>query len=128
MPQQAPLARSGPPGATMACVSWLRGAYPVRVQGESMRPLLRPGARIMVATVRADDRLQPGAVVVARRPDRPAVVMVKRIIGVTPDGDLLLAGDNPAASTESVDFGPVKRTAVLGRARLRYWPLPPRLL
>jgi nickel-type superoxide dismutase maturation protease len=93
-----------------------------------MEPLLPAGARLLVVPLSPGARLRTGHVVVARRPDRPELVMVKRVIGITNDGGLLLGGDNPRASTESVDYGPVEPGTVLGRARLRYWPLPLRWL
>jgi type IV secretory pathway protease TraF len=53
--------------------------------------------------------------------------MVKRIEAF--DGDrVVLAGDNPAESTDSLVFGPVDRSAVLAIIRWRYWPIPPRRL
>jgi nickel-type superoxide dismutase maturation protease len=93
-----------------------------------MEPLLPAGARLLVVPVGPGTAVRTGQVVVARRPDRPDVLMVKRVIGITNEGGLLLAGDNPRASTESVDYGPVQPRDVLGRARLRYWPLPVRLV
>ena len=108
-------------------MSW-RGAYPVRVQGQSMSPLLPSGARVLVIPMDPSAPIAPGEVVVARRPGQPARLIVKRVIGTTREGGFLLGGDNPRASTESVDFGPVARADVVGRARLRYWPFPPRLL
>ncbi len=63
--------------------------------------------------------------VLARRPDRPEVEMVKRIAAF--DGDrVVLVGDNPAESTDSLVFGPVDRSAVIAVIRWRYWPIPPR--
>ncbi len=38
------------------------------------------------------------------------------------EGEYFLVGDHRGASTDSRDFGPVHRDAILGRATLRYWP------
>ena len=38
------------------------------------------------------------------------------------DGEYFLLGDNRAASTDSRDFGPVRREQLQGLAWLRYWP------
>jgi phage repressor protein C with HTH and peptisase S24 domain len=87
-----------------------------------MVPTLHPGDLCLVdwrATIRTGD------VVVARLPDRP--LGVKRAVALTPDG-WLLAGDNPAESTDSRTFGAVAANDVLGRVVLRYWPLSTRLL
>ncbi len=92
-----------------------------------MEPLLPAGSRVIASLYQGGGPLRVGDVVLARRPDRPEVEMVKRIEAV--DGDrLVLAGDNPAASTDSRTFGPVDRTAVLAIIRWRYWPFPPRRL
>lgn len=103
-------------------------AFPVRVRGESMRPTLPPGALVVAVPLDGAADPRPGDIVIARRPDRPEQEIIKRVLTVTADGEYVLAGDNPAASTESVDFGPVPRRLIVARVRWRYWPLPPRAL
>jgi type IV secretory pathway protease TraF len=71
--------------------------------------------------------LRVGQVVLARRPDRPLVELVKRIAALEGDRVVLL-GDNAAQSTDSRVFGPVDRQAVIAVVRWRYWPIPPRPL
>ena len=90
-----------------------------------MTPRLRPGA--LVVARRIDDRtpLRVGDVVVARRPDRPELEIIKRITAIDAGGAIFLAGDNPAASTDSRQFGAVTRQHIVARVRWRYWPLPP---
>jgi signal peptidase I len=43
---------------------------------------------------------------------------------VVPDGQLLVFGDHRRESADSRTFGPMPIANVLGRAWLRYWPLP----
>jgi signal peptidase I len=43
---------------------------------------------------------------------------------VVPDGDYFVMGDHRQASTDSRDFGPIRASDIIGRAWLRYWPLP----
>jgi nickel-type superoxide dismutase maturation protease len=95
---------------------------PIAVTGTSMAPTIHPGD---LCLVRWGASIRPGDVVVARLPDRP--LGVKRAIEFTPDG-WVLAGDNPAASTDSRTFGAVPATDVLGRVLVRYWPLSTRPL
>jgi len=89
-----------------------------------MLPVLGEGALIAAARLDSDATLRVGEVVVARRPDRISVEMVKRIRSVDGQGNVFLLGDNPAASTDSRHFGVVPRNLVLARVRWRYWPLP----
>jgi len=90
-----------------------------------MAPRLRPGALVVAEPLDDVAVLRPGDVVVARRPDRPQLEIIKRIHSIDAAGTIFLVGDNPAASTDSRDFGVVTRDQVLARVRWRYWPLPP---
>jgi nickel-type superoxide dismutase maturation protease len=92
-----------------------------------MIPTLRPGAIALALPLTANVAVGPGDLVLARHPKANAIVMIKRVLSVTDEG-VLLAGDNPAASTESVDFGPVPRTDLLARITWRLWPPPPQPL
>jgi nickel-type superoxide dismutase maturation protease len=103
----------------------LKSVYPLRVNGDSMAPRLRPGARVIASPVDEGTRLRVGDVVVARRPDRPQLEIIKRIRSIDAAGALFLAGDNVAQSTDSRDFGAVPRSQIVARVRWRYWPLPP---
>ena len=47
--------------------------------------------------------------------DEPARVVV-------PEGQLFVMGDHRGASADSRAFGPIDRSAIIGRAWLRYWP------
>lgn len=102
--------------------------FPVRISGDSMRPVLPPGARAIAVPLQGLATLRAGDVVVVRHPGRPRSELIKRILAVTGDGEYLLAADNPSRGAESVDFGPVPRAAILARVPWRYWPLPPRSL
>ena len=92
--------------------------HAVLVQGPSMLPTLSPGDCLLV---QPHARVRPGQVVVARFASRPGLLVVKR--AVRPVGDRWwIEGDNAAATDDSRTYGPAE---VLGRAWLRYWPLPP---
>lgn len=69
--------------------------------------------------------LRVGDVVVARRPDRPELEIIKRIQAIDGNGAIFLVGDNPSSSTDSRQFGAVPREQIVARVRWRYWPLPP---
>ena len=94
----------------------------VVVRGDSMLPTLRPGDYLMVnrlayviSAPREDD------VVVVKGPAGAPARQIKRVANV-PGGEVYVLGDNPPASTDSRDYGPVSRSRVEGRAWLRYWP------
>ena len=93
----------------------------VLVQGPSMLPTLRPGDCLLV---RRGGRVRAGDVVVARFPERPGLLVVKRAVRPV-DGGWWLEGDNAAVQDDSRRYGPAE---VLGRVVLRYWPLPVRRL
>lgn len=86
----------------------------IEVHGDSMRPTLRPGDRLLIVWwPRA--AMRPGQLVAVRRPDR---IVVKRVAAVT-SATVDVAGDNPAASS---DYAAVPKGDVLGRAVYRYAP------
>ena len=96
----------------------------LRVAGESMAPVLLPGDRVLIwrgfgplrPTIRVGDLV---AVVDPRDPER---VIVKRIAGRV-GTDVVVRGDNQAASTDSRHFGPVSPAAIRGRVIYRYLPV-----
>jgi phage repressor protein C with HTH and peptisase S24 domain len=89
----------------------------VAVSGHSMEPGLRAGDWLIV-----DRRAHVGVgdVVVALDPRENARVIIKRVKHVDTDNELRLVSDHPAHAGEEI--GPVRPSAVLGRAVLRYWP------
>jgi nickel-type superoxide dismutase maturation protease len=90
----------------------------VEVTGDSMRPALQPGDRLLVLRC---GPVRVGDVVAVADPRRPARTMLKRVAGRGPAGITVL-GDNPAASTDSRSFGPLADAGVRGRALYRYFP------
>jgi len=90
-----------------------------------MAPRLRAGALVIAEPLDDAAVLRPGDVVVARRPDRPHLEIIKRIHSIDEAGTIFLVGDNPRASSDSREFGAVTREHILARVRWRYWPLPP---
>ncbi len=92
-----------------------------------MAPRLPSGALVVARPINAITPLRVGDVVVARRPDRISVELIKRIQSFDARGAAFLMSDNPAAAgaTDSRVFGAVPRDLILARVRWRYWPLPP---
>jgi signal peptidase I len=97
-----------------------------------MAPSVQPGDYLAVTRRR---RIARGDVVVVRRPGRD-MELLKRVVGLPgerahgvelgPD-EYLVVGDNAALSTDGRTFGPVRRDAILGVVRFRYWPRPGRV-
>jgi nickel-type superoxide dismutase maturation protease len=98
----------------------------VAVVGHSMRPTLREGDRLLARRIDDATALRPGDVVVVRRPDRPDLVLVKRIVRREDDG-WWVQGDNEGRSDDSRTFGAVPDAGVLARVVLRWWPHPRRV-
>jgi nickel-type superoxide dismutase maturation protease len=90
-----------------------------RVEDTSMQPTLHPGDRVLVMTWLAPRR---GDVVVLRDPDAHLSFTGKRVDSVTPDGEVVVRGDNPNVSRDSRHFGPLPRELIVGRAVYRYYP------
>jgi signal peptidase I len=110
-----------------------RGVRRVVVTGESMRPTLARGDRVVV--VRGPRPLRPNDVVVLVDPEDTGRTIIKRI-AATPgqsittgddrtlhagDGYVVL-GDQRTLSTDSRHYGPVSRAAIRGRVVYRYHP------
>jgi len=110
------------PAATAGRTSGRRIGLAV-VAGDSMRPTLRPGDRLLVTY---GARVRAGQVVVARFAD--GTLVVKRATERRGRG-WWLRGDNPdpAVGVDSRHRGPVPDEAVLGVVRGRLWPRPRRL-
>lgn len=99
---------------------------PAVVAGDSMTPTLRDGDRLLARRIDDARALRPGTVVVVRRPDRPALVLVKRLVRRDGDG-WWVEGDNAARSDDSRTFGAVPDALVLARVLARWWPRPRRV-
>ncbi len=97
-----------------------------RVHGDSMRPTLRPGDRLVVRYAAA---ARPGVLVLARFPD--GTVAVKRAIEPRPTASgapgWWLLSDNADAGVDSRHRGPVAAGDVLAVVLFRVWPRPGRV-
>jgi len=98
---------------------WIAGLLlRVEVQGPSMLPTLAPGERLLVHRTK---RVRGGDIVVIVDPSNRTRTLVKRVSSVLDDA-VLVVGDNPRASRDSAEFGPVAKTLLVGRAWYRYFP------
>ena len=92
------------------------------VAGDSMRPRLRAGDRLLVDYRRPP---VPGDVVVARAPGRPLLVKraVERRTTELGEPGWWLLSDDPRQGTDSRTFGPVAEADIVAVVVLRIWPL-----
>ena len=103
----------------------------VTVDGDSMRPALQPGDRVLALRRGPGHRLRPGRMVICRMPvvgvSEPPLI-VKRVTGL-PDGQVWVTGDGPG-SYDSRTFGPLARRDVVAEVllRLAHGPDPRSLL
>ena len=89
-----------------------------KVTERSMEPALRPGDCLLIRRTR---RIRPGQVVIARHPERPEMLLVKRAARQA-DGGWWLESDNPeAGAVDSRRFGVVPGPLIEGRVLVRYW-------
>lgn len=98
----------------------------VAVSGGSMLPTLADGDWLICRRVRGTAGVREGDVVVLERPDRPGLLIVKRVVRRDGSG-WWVEGDNAAASDDSRLFGPVPDRHVIARVSARYWPRPRRM-
>ena len=85
--------------------------FGMRVEGDSMRPTLESGDRVLVDPKTA---IKAGDIVLAVHPFR-SLQMIKRLRSIEPDGRIFLVGDNPEASSDSKVFGTIQRKHLLGK-------------
>ena len=93
-----------------------------------MMPTLLPGDWALAVS---RPRVGQGDVVVVEHPGRPGYEMVKRVIAV-PGGsvgdrrlgrdEFWVEGDRADASTDSRQFGPVRREHLKAKVLVVYWP------
>jgi nickel-type superoxide dismutase maturation protease len=100
----------------------------IEIQGASMVPTLMPGDWALTSSTR---RVRVGDVMVVEHPGRPGYEMVKRVAAVPGRsvGERVLGadefwveGDRADASSDSRQFGPVRRDQLKARVLLVYWP------
>ncbi len=111
--------------AALAGVTAARSVRRVEVVGGSMAPALLPGDRLVVVGRPFGPPAwpEPGEVVAVRDPREPSRVLVKRVARLDrATGTLEVLGDATDHSSDSRDFGPVARSALVGRAVYRYAP------
>jgi nickel-type superoxide dismutase maturation protease len=90
-----------------------------RVQGDSMTPAYKSGDLVLIRRTR---KVKRNNVVIAHRPDREELLIIKRVITITNNG-YWLQGDNSEFSDDSRLFGEVPRDLVKGIVLFKYWPL-----
>jgi nickel-type superoxide dismutase maturation protease len=95
------------------------GLMVARVQGKSMLPKYQAGDLVLIIKRKNPKRHQ---VVIAQRPDKLDLLVIKRVISVTNNG-YWLQGDNAKFSDDSRIFGEVPKELIKGIVLFRYWPL-----
>ena len=111
------------PGGQGAVASLVTPWVVARVAGPSMTPTVRSGDRLLVRRVAPGDTVGDDAVVLARFPARPELLVVKRVRRAVPGGHWV-EGDNPFVTDDSRAFG---AAVVVGRVVGRLWPRPGRV-
>ena len=96
--------------------SWLAGRRRrVRVVGRSMEPTLSEGQFVLVDEGRTPE---VGQLALARHPEQPDLLVVKRVAARTGDGRFELTSDAPGHGTDSRTWGPLGPERVVGTVTL----------
>lgn len=119
-------------GAAVGASAAVLRPVTIEVTGMSMAPGLLPGDRLVAVRSR---HYGVGDVVVVPDPREPSRSLVKRIAALpnssvrlgsvaveADDGEVVVLGDNPFASTDSRTIGPVRLGDITGRCVYRYHP------
>jgi nickel-type superoxide dismutase maturation protease len=104
-------------GVALVTVVAKRRLVRLEVEGVSMVPVLAPGDRILVLRT---DQIAVGDIIACTDPDASESILVKRVAGVDRNS-VRVEGDNFGASRDSRHFGPVPRSAIIGRVLFCYW-------
>lgn len=81
-----------------------------------MLPSLNPETEILYDPRAYHQRAPlPGDIVIAQHPQQSHLPIIKRVELILPDGAIVLRGDNRAESNDSLAFGPVPPSLILGR-------------
>ncbi len=101
---------------------WILGRRKrVRVTGNSMLPVLKPGEEVLIDPQCYQKQFpQVGDIVVAQHPMQQDLQLIKRVTVVLDDGHCFLQGDNPQQSTDSRSFGMIHYHAILGGVTSRF--------
>ena len=92
------------------------------VTGESMRPVLEPGDRLLLLPGwLSRRRVRSGDIVAAPDPRDERLLLIKKVVDADPD-EVWLAGTNRSFSTDSRVFGAVPRRSIKGLVAYRYHP------
>ena len=92
------------------------GIFAVSIAGRSMEPAMRPGDWWLV---RQRASVRPGCVVLMEQPDRPDLLVVKRVLRRDGAG-WWVQGDNLEASVDSRTYGAVPDSSIRGVLWFRY--------
>jgi SOS-response transcriptional repressor LexA len=85
-----------------------------------MVPAFYPGDWLLCRRTR---HIRPGDLVIARNPEMPDMLLVKRAARRAGGGAWWLESENPyAQAVDSSRFGPVTDALIVGRVLGRYWP------
>lgn len=99
----------------------LRRRKRLKIIGNSMLPLLKPGDEILLNSNAYRQCLpQISDIVVTINPHQSNLIVVKRITAIEPDGNLFLMGDNLRESTDSRHWGSVNPEEIIGKVTSRF--------
>ena len=82
------------------------------------------GGRVVVINTSHPDGLTLNETYTNGAPTMPGTLLKEGDEYLVPSGQYFVFGDNRNHSSDSREFGAINKTSIIGRAWIRYWPIP----
>ena len=90
-----------------------------KIEDKSMEPKLKPGDYVLVNKLAyVFQKPAKRDVIIFRHPKEKNKFLIKRIASITDSGEYFVVGDNKNQSSDSRNFGNIKKNLIIGKVWL----------